>query len=143
MDNCFDGQNRFTPKAIYSGGILFVRLSTCYTCKRKMIEKPRNIRGLFPPWIDNNFDAQIKRAGWGVTSSADVDGHTICQQCADDGKATFLCALCGERKPTDKIKDDFGRHRIDYLCLDCYKTVSAKVWQEKVNELRERHRRES
>ena len=55
------------------------------------------------------------------------------------GKADFLCALCNERKSTDKIQESIG-DAPEFLCKDCYDTVSAKIWDDKLDELQEAHR---
>lgn len=47
--------------------------------------------------------------------------------------AKFKCDLCGKEWPITDIQEFWGDGR--YLCKTCYSTVSAKVWDEKVNVL--------
>jgi len=64
----------------------------------------------------------------------------ICEKCAEAGKATFTCALCGEVRSSDQIGASFGCWEEDFLCKVCYETCTAKVWAVKCDELDNEHR---
>lgn len=68
-----------------------------------------------------------------------VDDEPICIECEQAGKSDFLCALCKERKRSNKKQESFGDPS-EFLCTDCYETKPAKIWDEKVDELVEAHR---
>ena len=113
----------------------------CPICNKHMIKQwPKNYDNpYFPNYIEMTQQAQAERAGVVFRSNVTVDEHYICVECAEAGKADFLCVLCNERKSTDKIQERYGDPP-DFLCKDCYKTVSAEVWETKCDELREEHR---
>ena len=113
-------------------GVMLVQLCQCPCCKQMMFDG-------FPKWFYIELDAQLKRAKWVKKSDIIVDDKHICVTCEKAGKADFLCALCEQRKPTDKLNDSFG-DPAEHLCTDCYETVPAIVWDKKVNELQEEHR---
>lgn len=123
--------------------VLFAAQGTeCPVCKKIMVEKvDRNglRRSFFPFWFEMCQDAQMKRANIVYVSNTKVDDDNICIECEKSGKADFKCELCGERKPTSKIKESFGDPP-DYLCDDCYKITPAKTWDDKCDELEQEHR---
>ena len=133
----------YTPEVIKSDscfyGLVLVELEKCPLCHKYMIDIIGVKYGLFPKWRRITIEKQIERAGWAQRSSVKVDDKNICNECVKAGKADFLCALCKQRKPTNKIKDSFG-DPAEFLCTDCYETVPAKVWDEKTSKLREKHR---
>ena len=120
-------------------GKVLVELEKCPICHRYMIDSRNAKYGLFPKYCKITIEKQIERAGWVQRSCVEVDGHDICRECAEAGKADFLCALCEQRKLTDKIEESFG-DLAEHLCADCYESVPAKIWDKKVEKLRERHR---
>jgi hypothetical protein len=89
--------------------------------------------------MENDFSAQSNRAGLVMMSDVTVEQEYVCVPCVKSGKTTFLCHLCKERKPTNKIQDSFGQ-QASFLCTDCYETVVAKEWKRAEKELLERHR---
>ncbi len=95
---------------------------------------------LFPVYCKADLIAQMKRASIVFSSEIkDKDGYLICEDCAKKGKATFICALCEKEKASDLKQESFG-DTPEFLCKDCYNTVSAKVWDKKVKELYDSHR---
>ena len=120
---------------------MLVELKKCHICGKFMLPDYHNYfaKSIFPTYFPIDFDAQLKKAGWGKMSDIKVDDEYICQECAKAGKADFLCVLCKQRKPTDKEKESFGDPP-EFLCSDCYETIPAKVWDEKVEELHGLHR---
>ena len=114
-----------------------IRAEKCPLCGKIMIAKAP--RGIYPYFCSETQEAQARAKGLQFISNIKVDDEYICQGCCDNGKADFLCAMCGERKPTDKEKESFGDPR-EYLCTDCYEIIPAKKWDEKVKELNESHR---
>ena len=119
-------------------GLMMVELARCPLCDRTMVTQPRG-RGLFALYIVDSFEKQVQRAGWVMTSSIQVDANEICRECADAGKATFLCALCGQRYPTDQKHEQFGDPP-EFLCKRCYETATAADWGKRRTELLEAHR---
>lgn len=114
----------------------------CHLCNAIMLKKTKpehSYDGLFPNYVRINQEAQMKAAGITFQSSVKVDDEPICKECAEAGKADFLCAMCEQRKPTSKINESYG-DPAEYLCKDCYETVPAKVWDEKLDQLSEAHR---
>ena len=120
---------------------MLVELKKCSICHKLMLpDYPAHFaRSIFPTYFPIDFNAQLKKAGWEKMSDVKVDDNYICEECAKSGKADFLCVLCGQRKLTDKIEESFGDPP-EFLCSDCYATVSAKIWDDKVEELRDIHR---
>lgn len=109
----------------------------CPCCGKHMMKKAPS--GLFPCSIFDNQEAQMKDLGVVFESPMYLDDDKICAECAEQGKASFHCALCGVLKPSSKLQYSVGSPP-EYLCEDCYETVSAKVWQEKVDELDDAHK---
>ena len=95
--------------------------------------------GLFPMYFKLNQEAQMKAAGLVYATSTLVDDEPICEECLSNDKADFLCALCRERKPSSKLYQSFGEPA-EFLCKDCYSTKPAKLWDEAIEGLYERHR---
>jgi hypothetical protein len=123
-------------------GRMIVAVELCHTCKKPMVARPQLVsyeHGLFPKHIDENFDAQLKRAGWVEKSHSKVDNSWICEECASQGKASFVCALCNERRTSDQVEERFGDPP-EFLCKTCYSSVSALKWDQKTEELNEAHR---
>jgi len=135
---------KYIPQIVDDKYALFlVSLSVCPKCGHEMIASPDRYGGrwtdMFPKYEKATLEAQAKRAGLHIKSRVRVDGEYICTSCEQEGKADFLCELCGQRKPTDKIKESFG-DPAEYLCSDCFETVTAEVWEKKAEELHEIHR---
>lgn len=130
---------KYTPKIHEDGRYVEMLLEAkkCQCCKKLMIKKDSG--RLFPMYLRINQNEQMKAAGLVYETSTIVDDEPICIECEKSGKASFLCALCEERKPSDKKKESFG-DPAEFLCKDCYETVPAKKWDEKVDELQEFHR---
>lgn len=127
------------PRKLTDYGVMIVELYVCPICNRYMVIAPSKYHGTFPARYDHDFDAQMKRVGWVKMSDVKQDDNNVCVECVRAGKATFLCVLCEQRKPTDKIQYSFGDPP-EFACRDCYETVSAKRWTEAINALDNRHR---
>jgi hypothetical protein len=109
----------------------------CPSCGKPMIKRDK--AGLFPRVLSNNQDAQNKKLGVVYVSRAKMDGEDICEECELSGKSYFTCCLCGEKRTSDRLEDSYG-DPAEYLCKDCYETVPAKQWDEKVKKLQDAHR---
>jgi len=121
---------------------MIVAISSCPICKKIMINGYNETYydlSTFPVNWMVGFTAQIKRAGWVISSGIKVNDEYICTECKLAGRGYFNCALCGEEKPLNKEKESFG-DPAEYLCSDCYESIPAKVWDDKVNDLRMQHR---
>jgi len=111
--------------------------STCASCRRQMLRKDK--AKLFPLTWDFTQEKQMEKAGVVLESSSRIDDDRICIECEASGKASITCDLCDTLKPSSKKKESFGDPS-SYLCTDCYETVPAKQWEEKVEELHKAHR---
>lgn len=131
----------YKPEIIGSDYALFlVRLERCPECKRYMVVRPRETSDpTFPYYHKLSFDAQAKAANLGIKSRSKIDRHPICEDCETEGKASFVCALCKERKPSSKIQQSFG-DPAEYLCSDCYLVVPAEKWDQATDELMQEHK---
>ena len=56
-------------------------------------------------------------------------------------RAGFVCALCRKRKVLSKIQQQFGLSNDypDFLCSDCYSSVTAREWDKIGRELQNDH----
>ena len=104
-----------------------------------MIHREKERGKLFPMYIKIDQKAQMKEAGLVYQTSIFVDDEPICEECEKLGKADFECAICEKRHTTDKIEESIG-YPPEFLCKNCYETVSAKEWNEKYDELLKDHR---
>lgn len=87
----------------------------------------------------NTVRAQLARASIMLRSTAlDADGNTLCLECAKQGKATFVCALCKQVRTSDEQQFHVGDPQ-ECLCRICYETVPAKTWDTKVEQLHTDH----
>lgn len=111
--------------------------SPCASCKRPMLKKAKE--GLFPFTYDFTQEKQMEALGVVLESSSRIDDNKICVECEAEGKASITCSLCDQSKPSSKMQESFG-DPAEYLCSDCYATVPAKVWDDKMEELRKTHR---
>jgi len=127
----------FTPSFVTGSDYLayFVEaVRPCAACNTFMYDG-------FPKYNKMTLEKQLERAGWrrksGVTSGIHNNGD-LCQACADAGIAKFKCELCGESRPYSEEKERVGDPP-DFLCKACFETVTAKEWDDKVNELELSH----
>jgi hypothetical protein len=131
----------FTPKIIDKEGgygILMVRLRKCKYCGGWMFDEENSYPS---PCYENGIDKQLERAGWkkqGYVGMQTLDVQ-ICEECVGKDAKTFLCAICGKQKKSSEIEECIG-YSAEYLCKDCFSSISAKEWDEKVEELEEKHK---
>ncbi len=118
---------------------ILIEAEKCVCCEKIMIAKSTNHNSIFPKFWRINQESQMKAAGIVYKTHSTIDGYSICIECEQAGKSSFLCALCNERKSSDKRKEAIG-DPADFLCKDCFETKSAKVWEEKYDELIEEHK---
>lgn len=121
---------------------MLVEAKECHLCKKVMIKEgcPLTCGGSFPNYQNLDIKKQAENVGMTFISDLEVDDKPICIECKEAGKADFLCAICKERKLTDRVHKSFGLYNIDFLCEDCYETVPAKTWEEKEDQLYSAHR---
>lgn len=112
----------------------------CPICKKSMVRKgvPYMNGGHFPSWNDFTLQEQCKKADIQFVSDALYNNHHICQQCADAGKASFICAMCNQERQSFEIQQSFG-DPADHLCIPCYRSTPAADWDLKVEELEDLH----
>lgn len=115
-----------------------VYTAKCPICDRAMMYKSTG--RVFSPFGDSyRQKILMKELGIVFISSSKKDDNPICEVCAEKGKASFTCSLCGKELQSNMIKESFG-DPAEYLCTECYTTVPASVWDEKVKKLEEAHR---
>lgn len=119
---------------------VLVRLNKCGACRRPMV--PNSMQRDLPStgWR-GDIAEQAQRAGWTLVTkyARNADDAVVCDECADAGHATILCALCKQVRPAKESEESFGQPP-EHLCQPCYATVPAKRWEERVKELSEAHR---
>jgi hypothetical protein len=136
---------KYTPKVYKVGNEIYIEMllngEECSICKKIMVKEVKEslLDRVFPFGGDLCQQRQITNAGIVFKSRCKVDNKYICVECERGGKATFKCELCGERKLMNKIKERVGDPE-DYLCTDCYENKSAKIFDDKLDELIELHR---
>lgn len=129
---------KYVPEVVDdSHAKMIVRLSKCKTCGHFMVAKPGRTH-TFPQYHALQFEAQAKRAGFKIQSHVKVDDNYICFYCLVNDQAKFLCSLCRQRKASSKEQYHYG-DPAEFLCTDCYDTVSAKVWEEAVKQIEHDH----
>lgn len=130
-------KNEFTPDGKYV--TMFIPVEECTSCRNKMVLKEK-YPGIFSPHVTMTQKAQAARIGLHWQHGKFFPGEDLlCTTCIEAGLATFKCYICKETKATDRIQESIGILSTDYLCKDCYATVPAKVWDEKLEELEKEH----
>jgi len=121
--------NHYVPDIIEDRYARFLlALEKCPTCHQYMVVRPHKAKDTFPRYYKLTFDGQAKAADLVIQSDSQANNKYICEDCAKAGKAYFVCALCEKEKSSDKIQGRIGDPP-EYLCTDCYKTVSAQEWE--------------
>lgn len=128
----------FKSQRIGQYATFLVQIEECWTCKNNMVKEPSG-QHPFPLHYRFSFDQQRRRAAFTYRSNIKVDNEYICIECEEAGKATFKCALCKERHDSDEKHTSIGDWP-EFLCIPCYETVPARVWEDKIEELEEEHR---
>jgi len=114
-----------------------LQVNECPVCKNQMMQK--DTQSLFPSDRLNQTKQMQEKEIVYQSSRFCVDGEPICIKCAEEGKASFICFLCHERQPSNKMKNKYGDPP-DYLCIDCFSSVSAKEWNNAETHLHNIHR---
>jgi len=110
----------------------------CPLCGVVMIPKVGNG---FPLYNLYTQTEQVKKARLkfeGLASPVYGD-QVLCEDCSKT-EVKFQCSHCEQTQGMDQVKQMIGADPADYLCLTCFKTVTAEKWEDLVDELRERHR---
>lgn len=124
-----------------------VGLSTCPCCKSPMIEAPLKALNSVASVVGsglkdggNSIAAQCLRGGLVVRSnSTNTENEKICENCANAGESSFICAMCKEKRASSEKEESFGDPP-EFLCKVCYATKSAKDWDDIIKKLSDRHR---
>lgn len=114
-----------------------LRTEKCPCCRKEMMDKDKG--KLFPFYFAESQESQMKKADIVFRSHSEKDNERICIECESKGLASFICALCGERRNSSDVQESFGDPS-EKLCKSCFSTVSAEMWEKKVRELEESHR---
>src|SRR5579859_7870202 len=134
----------FTPQVVKDTNAIYVTMllevDECPICKKIMMRKENKHfhGGNMPNSFAIDQDTQMKQVGIVFESKTKVDDQYICAECAEAGKADFLCSLCGSRYPTDQVQESFGDPP-EHLCKNCYATVPAQQWDKKTSQLYSAH----
>ncbi|WP_394845008.1 hypothetical protein LZC95_49150 [Pendulispora brunnea] len=139
--------NDFIPKILepidddYVYVALAVRVKRCASCHLPMIPAADRMPLYSAGFPHMTPEQQAKRAGWPEITlyAVNIEGRHICDACALQGHAKFLCALCQKERDSSAIQARFGT-RAEYLCKPCYVTVPAAEWDAKSDELSQKHR---
>jgi len=123
---------------------VLIQVGRCASCNRLMIQFGRQEREsldnhMFPFYYKANLPAQLARANIQFRGNSKINDAFICEICDAEGKASFTCALCGQIRKSNEQQESFGDPP-EILCKNCYATVPAKEWNEKVEKLRAAHR---
>lgn len=127
------------PK-IYNGRYveMLIPFVKCASCGKMMFKKDKS--NVFCKNRHYKQESQLEIIDGVFESDVPNDKGPICECCKEAGLATFVCDICGQELPTDKIQESFGYPSEEFLCKYCYESVSAKVWEEKCNELQESYK---
>lgn len=135
----------YVPKIHHMGGNgVYIEMclegKLCPVCNKPMLNKHNFNYGdnIFPNYYIQHQKAQMERCGIEFISSAVVDNERICEACAAQGKACFKCHYCNAMLSSELIEKSFGEPA-EYLCKNCYETLSAKKWDEAVKQLEDDH----
>ncbi len=113
---------------VYATFVLHLR--RCGACRKPMLAGK-----LTPDVIE-----QLQRAGFGREGSTlDEDDRHVCIECEQADRVMFVCVLCGEKRPSSQSQWHCG-DPAEHLCRHCYETVSAQIWEQKVDQIEECHR---
>jgi len=107
----------------------------CAACGRDMLVKGH--REIFPVWCGSDKSFQMREKNVVEKSYNYIDNDPICVECDKKGLGRFKCSNCGELKSD---KPECIELLAEPMCMDCYKTMTAYEWGEKVNEIEERHK---
>jgi RecJ-like exonuclease len=107
----------------------------CPTCGRQMMKKDKC--SMFP--LMNGQEKQMREKGVVYKSQSMVENEYICEVCEGEGKAVFTCFICNTLKKSDKIQLKIGDPP-EFLCTDCYSSITADLWDRAVQALKEIHK---
>lgn len=131
--------DEWTPKIVGDGkypyGLFMLQIYRCEICNRLCMHSPV---GAFPSYNRNNQEAQMKRAGIVALGYSGTEQEPVCAVCVSENKITITCAICNETRSANDVEERVGSPP-EFLCKFCYETVSAKAWQDKMDELRDSH----
>lgn len=114
---------------------IIIEPHACLECKLPIL--PKITCG--PNWYNLQISSQWKRAKWPIEGVyIDPREGYVCLPCQALGKATWECYHCHKQR-AGKPKMDIGCPS-DYVCEECYGTLTAKQWDELKEKLEEEHR---
>ena len=134
------GVGPFTDEVYYA---FLVEPKPCPVCGRPTLPiVPASSRTpLFPFNYLINQSAQMRAAG--IIEVSEIrdksSDNYLCKECADAGKATFICKICFKEQTTKEIEKTIPGGLPDSLCKTCYATIPAKQWEETVDRLEDAH----
>ena len=113
----------------------------CPICNKQMMPKATRFissPNLFTTRLEDTQQTQMKKLGIVFMYENLIENICYCVNCIKEGKAIFHCSLCENDKTSNKIQFSVGDPP-EYLCHDCYITVTANIWENKIKELEEEH----
>lgn len=138
--------SEFTPQIIqedeHSAQIsLRVRVRKCPICNKLMFpdkEGHNNRAWNELLWYSADKHQQMKSLRMVSTGEyVPMLEEYICEECTQAGRATFICKLCNHERAINLVQHSWIG---DALCTVCYESMSAKIWNEKYQELESAHR---
>ena len=130
---------------------LSIPLRTCPCCQSRMLDlspyvlkllaQAEDQRGSYFKEKDNRISAQLERAG--VVPSSDVldtNDQPVCEACVKAGRVTFICFGCKRENPVNLIHFTQPGDPCESVCIPCYESHTAKVWDQIIKDLAEKHR---
>lgn len=127
----------FTPCMVPGGNdeaYFIVKMNRCARCHLPMLD---NVKAGVAPGSTPSLAPQARRAGWKISSGQSPMGEGyICQECFEADPRRYECLLCGEKREKKEVKRQF-KHADEILCIHCFNTVSARVWDDAEERLSE------
>lgn len=121
-----------TQEVVYNGtryGVVVVEILKCKSCESDMVS-PIERSDQSPFTFRLPMSSQIEQAGRKMAAGA----KGVCADCYESGNITENCRICEEDRKPSEIEETIGGKY--HLCKPCYETVSAKEWEDTIDNLR-------
>lgn len=112
----------------------------CHRCPRCGVVMLPSSLAAAPKFYRYAWDAQVKRlfAKKEGLASPKYGDQILCEDCSKT-EVKFTCAHCDQEWGMEQIKTSIG-YPAEYLCLTCFKTLTAERWEDIENTLRQSHK---
>lgn len=110
----------------------------CQCCQCNIVSL--SLSGYFPYSGSNRLDflRQIEASGLKFQGGY-FNAKPVCQECLSTGRVLFQCFQCKEMRLSVDMKETFGIHPSDFLCVYCYNSMTAAEWDKVYDFLEESH----